>query len=62
MMPKPCEVPGYPALSLIDSRWCAPHRAMSDAERAEAIRDGERRNFRTRKLVPVTDRIEYEKP
>lgn len=59
---RPCNVTGCPALAANGSIWCAPHRAMTEAERADAIRDGERRNFKPQRLVRVTDRIEYEKP
>lgn len=57
MIARPCAIADCPALAILGSSFCAVHDAMSamllraEAEAAEQ-----------RMRVPVTDRIEYEKP
>lgn len=61
MTDKPCAIVGCPALAIQGSSFCAVHDAMSAMLlRAEA--EAAERRFKMPTLVPVTDRIKYEKP
>lgn len=61
MTDKPCAIVDCPALALLGSSFCAVHDAMSAMLLRAEAEAAEQRRFKTPTLVPVTDRIEYEK-
>lgn len=61
MTATPCGIPDCPAIAEHGSRWCSVHIRMTPEERGRELDASEQRQFRLKKLVPVTDRIEYEK-
>lgn len=61
MTAKPCAIADCPALAIDGSSLCAAHESLDEAQRLQERFDAEQRRFKLRALVPVTDRIEYEK-
>lgn len=62
MTARPCAIADCPALAILGSSFCAVHDAMSAMLLRAEAEAAEQRRFKLWTLVPVTDRIEREKP